>query len=149
MAKFKCRDGRCRPERPETRGESCCKETSHLINEKKKKITVKVTKPQLWLCQNTQELPGRASSSAIYLQSWLCLHQSTSRGLSHPHPSRHPFTGINTRCRQPEPSPPHKSLLASFGIQFLLVLLLWLWKMEDAGGGAPLIICLNNTGNSY
>lgn len=114
---------------------------------KKKPNTVKVTKPQLWLCQNTQKLPGRVSSSAIYLQSWLCLHQSTCRDLSHPHPSRHPFTGIYTRRRQPEPSPPHKSLLACFGIQFLWVLLLWLWKMEEVERGAPLIICLNNTGN--
>lgn len=38
-------------------------------------------------------------------------------------------------------------LLACFGIQFSWVLLLWLWKMEEVEGGAPLIICLNNTGN--
>lgn len=108
---------------------------------KKKIITVKATRPQLWLCQHSVD----ASSRAIYLQSWLCLHQSTLP--SHPQPSMHPFSGIHTRFRQPKPFPPHKSLLACSGIQLLLVLLLWLWKMEGVGGEA-LIICLNNTGNS-
>lgn len=116
----------------------------------KKTIIVKVTKPQVWLCQQAvgaQKLPGRASSSAIYLQCWLCLHQSSCRDLSHLHPSTPSLLAFTQGAGSLSLHPPHKSLLACSGIQLLLVLLLRLWKIEEVGG-EPLIICLNNTRNS-
>lgn len=111
--------------RTETTGKGCCKETSHLINGKKNHHegdqTSALTVPD---AVGAQKLLRWASSSAINPHSWLCLHQSTYRNLSHPHPSMHPFTGIYIRCRQPQPLPPYKSLLAWSGNQLLLVLLL-------------------------